>query len=140
MSQIHVVLDTNIVIAALISRRGKAFELISWIGKSKFDIHLSVPLVLEYEYAIKHLQGTKINLSEQRINNILDFLYPTAHRHSIYYLWRPYLHDPKDDMILELAVRAQCSFIITFNGADFVGVEQFGIKAIEPKAFLATRQ
>jgi hypothetical protein len=39
-------------------------------------------------------------------------------------------------MILELAVKAGCEFIVTYNTRDFAGVEQFGIRVIEPGAFL----
>lgn len=59
-----------------------------------------------------------------------------ATSHPIFFLWRPFLRDPKDDMILELAVKAGCEFIITYNVRDFAGVEQFGIQVVEPGAFL----
>ena len=52
------------------------------------------------------------------------------------YLWRPQLKDPSDDMVLELAVTANCKYIITYNLNDFKGIEKFGIQAITPKAFL----
>ena len=49
-----------------------------------------------------------------------------AYRHAIFFLWRPFLKDPKDDLVLELAVEAQCDHIITFNTKDFAGSGQFG--------------
>jgi hypothetical protein len=39
-------------------------------------------------------------------------------------------------MVLELAVKARCSFIVTYNRRDFAGCERFGIEAITPPAFL----
>jgi predicted nucleic acid-binding protein len=42
----QVVIDTNVIISGLRSRRGRAFQLLTLIGTGKFDIHLSVPLVL----------------------------------------------------------------------------------------------
>lgn len=59
-----------------------------------------------------------------------------AQHHQIYFLWRPTLSDPNDELILELAVSAQCEYIVTHNIRDFKGVEQFGVKAITPKEFL----
>ena len=59
-----------------------------------------------------------------------------ANHHRIYYLWRPFLSDPGDDMILELAVTAECAFSVTYNQSDFVGVEQFGLISLTPKEFL----
>ena len=45
----HIVIDTNVMVAGLRSRRGSAFRLLTLVGTGQFDIHLSVPLVLEYE-------------------------------------------------------------------------------------------
>jgi predicted nucleic acid-binding protein len=55
---------------------------------------------------------------------------------SIFFLWRPCLQDPKDDMILELAVAAGCEGIVTHNQRDFAGAERLGIKVFPPKVFL----
>ncbi|MEP6836253.1 MAG: PIN domain-containing protein [Gemmatimonas sp.] len=65
------------------------------------------------------------------------FLCSVAHHRQIYFLWRPFLRDPNDDMVLEVAVEAQCTYIVTFNLRDFVGIEQFGLQAITPGQFLA---
>jgi predicted nucleic acid-binding protein len=51
-------------------------------------------------------------------------------------LWRPFSRDPKDDMVLELAVAARCEVIITFNKRDFHGAESFGIGVLTPGEFL----
>jgi predicted nucleic acid-binding protein len=56
--------------------------------------------------------------------------------HHIFYLWRPQLKDPSDDMVLELAVTAGCDYNLTYNVNDFKGSEKFGIEAITPKVFL----
>ena len=48
----------------------------------------------------------------------------------------PYLSDADDDMLLELAVAAQCDAIITFNVRDFVGAERFGLRVLTPREFL----
>ena len=56
--------------------------------------------------------------------------------HNIYFLWRPYLRDRKDELVLELAVAARCSAIITYNQRDFHGADLFGIRVLDPRAFL----
>jgi hypothetical protein len=45
----QIVIDTNIIVAGIRSRNGSAFRLLTLVGTGRFDIHLSVPLVLEYE-------------------------------------------------------------------------------------------
>ncbi len=52
------------------------------------------------------------------------------------FLWRPWLKDKKDDMVLELAIASQSDFIVTFNIKDFQNIELFGIEAITPSDFL----
>jgi hypothetical protein len=39
-------------------------------------------------------------------------------------------------MILELAARAECQYIVTNNKRDFRGVDQFGIELATAKEFL----
>jgi putative PIN family toxin of toxin-antitoxin system len=131
----HIVIDTNVMVAGLRFRRGSAFRLLTLVGTGRFDIHLSVPLVLEYEEVLlrelPHLQ-----VPRSVVEDVLDFHCLVATRHQIFFLWRPYLPDPSDDMILELAVAARCDFIVTYNLRDFVSVERFALQAIEPGAFL----
>lgn len=53
-----------------------------------------------------------------------------------YYLWRPFLPDPKDDLVLEVAVAGRCDTIVTFNHRDFRGVDKFGLHVQTPRTFL----
>ena len=131
----QVVIDTNVLLAALRSQRGAAHRLLRLIGDERWQINLSVPLVLEYEDVIKRFEAGLV-LSVEEIDDILDFICSAANLREIFYLWRPVLPDPKDDFILELAVESQCDFIITYNIKDFAGAEKFGIKAITPQDFL----
>jgi putative PIN family toxin of toxin-antitoxin system len=131
----QIVIDTNVVIAALRSKRGASSKLLSLIGTQKFEIHDSVPLVLEYEDVIQR-QRAEIGLSQDDIAVLIDSLIALAHHHEIYFLWRPTLPDANDELILELAVSAQCDYIVTHNISDFTGIEKFGIKAVTPGTFL----
>ena len=136
MPRYQIVVDTNVFLSALRSNQGASFLLLTLIGRSSlFDINLSVPLVLEYEDVAKRL-GLVPNLSERDVDDVLDYLCSVAHRHTIFFLWRPFLKDPKDDMVLELAVEAQCDYIVTFNRKDFAGSEKFGITVLTPQEFL----
>jgi putative PIN family toxin of toxin-antitoxin system len=135
MDQYHIVIDTNVLAAALQSKRGASYRLLMLINSRKFTFHISVPLVLEYEDVAKRLLAD-IPLTEQDIDDILDYLCAVAQQEQIFYLWRPFLKDPKDDMLLELAVTASCDFIVTYNERDFQGAEHFGLRVVTPKGFL----
>lgn len=136
MSRPQIVIDTNVVIAALRSKRGASAKLLSLVGTELFEIHDSVPLVLEYEEVIQR-QRIELGLSVSEVSDFIDSLCAIAQHHQIYFLWRPSLPDADDELILELAVSARCDYIVTHNTDDFKGVEQFGVKAISPKEFLS---
>ena len=131
----QVVMDTNVLIAALRSKHGASFKFLSLVKSNYFQINISVPLILEYEDVAKR-ESQQEALRHEDIDNILDFLCSVANPHKIFFLWRPYLKDFKDDFVLELAIAARCDFIITYNKRDFKGVEQFGILVLTPKEFL----
>ena len=131
----RIVLDTNVIIAALRSKQGASFKVLSLVGTGKFDIAISVPLILEYEDVAKR-QARSLGLSHKIIDNVLDYLCQAGEWRRIFFLWRPLLKDPKDDMVLELAVEAGCEYIVTFNRKEFVGAEQFDLQVIAPKDFL----
>ena len=128
-------MDTNVLVTALRSQSGASYRMLSLVDSGKFTLGVSVPLVLEYEAATKrHLKAVGLGISD--VDAILDYLCRTAEHYKVYYLWRPFLRDPKDDMVLELAVSSNADYIVTYNGADFKGSDQFGIKVVTPKQLL----
>lgn len=132
----QVVLDTNVVLSALRSNQGASYKLLSLVGTSdRFQINLSVPLVLEYEDVLTR-QSDELGLAREDIDDVLDYLCSVARRCQIFFLWRTFLRDPKDEFVLELAVEGGCDLIITYNQRDFAGIEQFGIRTITPRDFL----
>jgi len=135
MSNPQIVIDTNVVYAGLRSKRGYSFQLLQIVGTGHFEINLSVPLVLEYEEVLLR-EEPELAVGPEVIGDVIDFHCRVARRHRIFYLWRPFLPDADDEMVLELAVAAGCSRIVTYNKSDFEGVEDFGIRAIKPGAFL----
>lgn len=128
----NIVLDTNVLLAALRSSRGASFRLLAMFEDNRFTAHVSTPLIAEYESALKRGQLT---LTEQQIEDVIDFICAKSVRHEIFYLWRPVLKDPDDDFLLELAVKANAA-IITWNLADFKRTASFGIEVMTPRDFL----
>jgi hypothetical protein len=59
-----------------------------------------------------------------------------ARRQSIFFLWRPRLRDPGDDMVLEAAVAAGARSIITFNKRDFESGRPLPVRLATPQEFL----
>jgi putative PIN family toxin of toxin-antitoxin system len=131
----RIVLDTNVLVSALRSRRGRSNKLLSLVGSETFDLVISVPLILEYEDAALR-QIDALVYTPDEVREIIDFLCWAGEATPIYYLWRPFLPDPKDDLVLEAAVAGRCDTIVTFNQRDFKGVDKFGLQVRTPRAFL----
>ena len=106
----------------------RALEAVDYIARDRPD-------GAEIE-AVAKRQSRELGLAFADIDDVVDYVCSIAEPHAIFYLWRPFLTDPRDDLVLELAVEAQASCIITHNLRDFAGTEQFGIEALSPGAFL----
>ena len=128
------VLDTSLLVAGWGSRSGASFEILRLVPHGLFDLVLSVPLVLEYEAVLLRHRST--GQTAKHVTDLVDYLCAQAHHQDIFYLWRPCLSDPGDDMVLELAVAAQADFVVTHNLKDFAGASQFRVTPIAPGAFL----
>jgi len=131
----RVVLDTNVVVAALRSDQGASYQILMLLGGNEIKMCLTVSLAMEYEAAAMRLIG-KTALARRDIGDVLDYLCSQANRHKVHFLWRPFLSDPDDDMVLEAAVASGAKHIVTHNTRDFAGVEKFGIRVLKPGAFL----
>jgi putative PIN family toxin of toxin-antitoxin system len=131
----RIILDTNVLYAGLYSSRGASFRILEAIEKNKLKMVISTTLLFEYEDILKRNQ-IDLGFSNQEIERVLDYLCMTSEHQKIYFLWRPYLPDPKDDHLLELAVASGAKLIVTHNTKDFQGVEEFGIRPITPKKIL----
>ena len=132
---LQIILDTNILVAAFRSRRGAANFLLDKLDDSRWQVNVSTPLLLEYEDVLK--RGEMKNfISETDVDLFLDGICSIADNHEIFYLWRLLAKDPNDAFILELAVRVNADFIITYNKKDFPAATDFGVKLVTPKEFL----
>ena len=134
----RVVIDTNVIIAALKSNLGASHKLLLLLPEKIYTPNISVPLFVEYESVAKR-KGLIEHLNYEDIDSILDYLLSMSSIRKVFYLWRPVLKDPKDDLVLEVAVESQSKYIITFNKKDFKGFEKFGIMALTPQEFMSKR-
>ena len=128
-------MDTNVLVSALRSKLGASFRLLSLVGEGEIEIAVSVPLVVEYE-AVTKRQSRQLGLSHADIDDIIDYLCLVGRHHEIFFLWRPLLRDPQDDLVLELAVESESDYLVTHNVRDFEGAKQFAVRVLTPGQFL----
>jgi predicted nucleic acid-binding protein len=133
---IRVVFDTNLLVAAARSRQGASFALVSSIPAVEFQPCLSVGLYAEWQEVMTRTENLPSGRTVADALGFLRYLAGQSHLQEIHFLWRPFLPDADDDMVLELAFAAGCRYIITHNVQDFRGSEQLGVSAISPRDFL----
>jgi putative PIN family toxin of toxin-antitoxin system len=132
---IRVVLDTNVLVAALKSSTGASYEILRLADLGVFQPVLSVSLITEYEDVL-HRAKMEIPLTSAQIDAVIDRICRVSINQRIHFLWRPFLKDPKDDMVFEAALASGAPFIVTFNLKDFQPAGSMGIQAISPRDFL----
>ena len=132
----RVLFDTSVLVAAARSRHGASFALVSAIPSPDFEICLSVGLYTEWQAVLSRPEHLPPGQTADDVRAFLRYLATQAWLQDIYFLWRPFLSDPSDDMILELAFAANCRYIVTHNVRHFRGCNEFGIQAVTPRDFL----
>jgi putative PIN family toxin of toxin-antitoxin system len=136
MKALQIILDTNVLYAGLYSSDGASYQVLRAIERGHIQIVLSPALLFEYEDVLYRKQA-ELGLSDEEIDAMLDNVCDLSIHQQISYLWRPFLPDPKDDHILEVAVASHTPCIVTHNLKDFAGIARsFGIRAITPKDVL----
>ena len=130
-----IIMDTNVLFAGLYSSTGASFQILMLINKKRIKPVISTALLFEYEDVLKREQSI-LELSHKQVDIILDNICVLSNFQKIYFLWRPFLKDPKDDHVLEVAVAYNTNINLTHNLKDLKRIEQFGIRAITPGQLL----
>jgi predicted nucleic acid-binding protein len=133
----RVVFDTTVLVAAARSRHGASFALLSSIPAPEFQLCLSVGLYAEWQQVLTRAGHLPPGRTADDARRLLRFLASQAHLQEIHFLWRPFLPDANDDMVLELAFAAGCRYIVTHNVRDFHGSEQLGVATVTPGEYLS---
>jgi putative PIN family toxin of toxin-antitoxin system len=132
------VLDTNVVVAALRSNRGASRQLLRAALQRRFQLLLSVPLLLEYEAVLtRPEQLAECRLETAEVVRLLDALAAVSKPVKLIYRWRPGVADPNDEMVLETALNGKADAIVSFNTRNFkLAREIFRCPVILPAAAL----
>ncbi len=129
------VLDTNILVAALWSRNGASWRLVELVLGGQLPIAVSVALALEYEAVLTRAAMREVSwASAAELDVLLDAMLARATLvMPIRTRLRPILADPGDEMVLECAVQAGAEAIVTMNARDFAeGVSRYRISTLKP--------
>lgn len=130
----RVVLDTDVLVAALRSDQGASRQLLLAALDRRFVMLVSVPLMLEYEAVLtreEHLAAAGITAND--VDTVLDALAAVVEPVRLSFLWRPRLKDAADEMVLETAVNGTADRLVTFNLKHLgEAALEFGVRALRP--------
>ncbi len=132
------VIDTGVIVSALIGKRGPARAVMRQGLEGRFVPLISNPLFQEYEsLASRPRILSRCPLSETEIRELMKAWYGCCEWISIYFLWRPNLPDEDDNFLFELAMAGNARGIVTQNTRDLSPELAFPeIRIFTPSQFL----
>ena len=120
----HIVVDTSVLISALLGPRGPARETIRRCLQREYKPLISNTLFLEYEQVVERPTVLKqCTLTSTELRELLNAYYSVCEWIPIYYLWRPNLPDEGDNFLIELAIAGNANSIVTNNIKDITRSE-----------------
>ena len=134
----RVVLDTNVLAAALRSRNGASFVILQMVAQRVVAPLVTTALFLEYESVLKRPEQISAHgFSVSEVDAVLAEFAALAEAVDVYFRWRPQLSDPKDELVLEAAVNASADALVTHNLKDFDTVkDRFALRIMRPAQLL----
>lgn len=127
------------LVAGLIGKKGPNREVLRLCLQGVLQPFVGNALYLEYQDLLnrQNIQA----LCNQTSVSLMEFLDGFANACiavDARYLWRPNLKDEADNHVIELAIAARASYIVTNNISDFANAElkHVGYKIVTPEQIL----
>ncbi len=130
----RIVLDTNVLIAAMRSPRGASAEVLQLALQKRVTMVGGLSLALEYLDVCGRPEsraGTDIAAADalRFADEVIAQLSPVEIR----FRWRPSTPDPGDEHVVETALNGAADAIVTFNARDFAeATARFGLQVLTP--------
>jgi len=132
---IRAVLDTNVLLASLLSRRGAAFEILQRLRRGEWRLVLSNHLLLEYEEVLKR-NAAVLGLTLVEVDLYLNSICQAADCFALAAPQPARLPDPDDEPLLRLAEASGARLITTHNLRHVRAAAAHGITVLPPREFL----
>jgi putative PIN family toxin of toxin-antitoxin system len=133
-----ILIDTNVFVGACMDA-GASAALVELCLRGQVQPVMGASLLAEYEDVLGRealFADCRLNVSQRE--ELLDIFLSVCHWRHTYFSWRPNLRDEGDNHIVELAVAAAVSHVVTWNVRDFAAMElRFpALKFLSPPQFL----
>lgn len=132
---IKVVIDTSMLVAALIGEQGPARRVLRLCLEGQLQPQIGNALASECR---DEEITARLPISLEERDELVDAFLSRCQWVEIYYLWRPNLRDEADNHLIELALASGAPLILTNNLQDVAeGELSFeGLEVLRPEQFL----
>lgn len=128
----NIVLDTNVLVAGLLSPFGACGEIVRMVSSGELILSFDARILLEYDEVLRR---PKFQFEEEKVAALLDYIVYRGQKVAPSPLANS-LPDYDDESFLEVAIAGQASYIITGNQNHFPSELCLGVKVFSPKEFL----
>ena len=136
-----VVLDTNMIISAVLSPTGTVAEIINLWEQEAFEVATSAALIAELRRALTYERVRKfVKLTAEELERLLRFYTSAAIMVESEIKLDEVQEDPDDNRVLECALASQASYIVTGDNHLLKLGEFEGIVILSPAGFLTLLQ
>ena len=134
----RVVIDTSVVVSALRSRLGAGNAVLRLVANRLLVPLATPPLFLEYEDVLKRPEHRLVHgLTLEQVDEFLAEVAALIEPVELHFRWRPQVHDPGDEMVLEAAINGDADAIVTYNVKDFASAgHRFSLAILRPADLL----
>lgn len=129
----NIVLDTNVLVAGLLSPSGPCGEIVRMVSADKLTLSFDARILSEYDEVLRQ---PKFKFDEDRVAAILEHIEYRGHTVASSPLPHS-LPDPDDEPFLEVAFAGQVACLVTGNHVHFPPKLCLGVKVLSPNEFLS---
>ncbi len=129
-----VVLDTNVVVSALLSAYGPSAQIVSLFLTGELTVCCDSRIFHEYKVV---LSRPKFQFPSQAIEDFLNFIESEA----FWVVSKPLkfnLIDKSDEIFLETAVASEADYLMTGNLKHFLHAQHTRVQIVSPAKFMQT--
>jgi len=129
----NIVLDTNVLVAGLLSPFGPCGEIVRMVSSGKLVLSVDARILSEYDEV---LHRPKFKFEEDKVTALLDHIERRGHKVASSPLPHT-LPDPDDEPFLEVAIAGHVACLITGNQIHFPPKLCMGVKVLSPNQFIS---
>jgi putative PIN family toxin of toxin-antitoxin system len=127
-----IVLDTNVLVAGLLSRFGACGDIVRMISSGNLTLCVDARILSEYHEVLRR---PKFQFEEDKIVTILDYVERNGQTVASSPLLTS-LPDADDEPFLEVALMGSVEYLVTGNKVHFPSNLCQGVRVISPADFL----